>query len=131
MTGPEYTAARIATGLDQRQLAKKLGIGFRSVQRYEAEGCPVWMDWAMKGWKAEGKTMTDEVKHEPQSAIATLIQLAPSGHRKYTCYGVEIDGADFGDWVVDVRNTSHTCIDQAMADRATQWSAIATAFKPL
>jgi len=48
MTGPEYRAARLALGLTRDQLAERLNIGRRTVERIEAEGCTVVMGLAME-----------------------------------------------------------------------------------
>ena len=40
MTGPEVLAMRQRMGLTQVELAERLGVSDRTVQRYEEGGCP-------------------------------------------------------------------------------------------
>lgn len=48
MTPNEVHGARKTLGLSQTGLAEALGIGFRTVQRMEAEGCSYAMGLAIK-----------------------------------------------------------------------------------
>jgi len=65
MTGPEYRAARLALGLSRDQLAARLNIGRRTVERIEAEGCTVVMGLAMErlAEMAKRKPIADQWDH--------------------------------------------------------------------
>ena len=48
MTAQDFKAARKALGLSQKALAEQLGIGKRTVERIEVEGCSRVMTLAME-----------------------------------------------------------------------------------
>lgn len=48
MTGNEFRAARKTLRLSQTEMAEALGIGFRTVQRMEADGCSYAMGLAVQ-----------------------------------------------------------------------------------
>lgn len=48
MTPEEFNAARKALGLSQTEMAWALCVGYRSVQRMEADGCSYAMGLAVK-----------------------------------------------------------------------------------